>query len=53
METVWNEGATGADLREVVTRAVLRSADGHELSTDMLIRLARDCGYRPAAGQYL
>jgi hypothetical protein len=47
------DGATGADLREVVTRAVLRSANGHELSTDMLIRLARDCGYRPAAGQYL
>jgi hypothetical protein len=47
------DGATGADLREVVTRAVLRSATGHELTTDLLVRLARDSGYRPATGQYL
>jgi cell division protease FtsH len=47
------DGATGADLREVVTRAVLRSAAGRELTTDLMVRLARESGGRPAAGQYL
>ena len=46
------DGATGADLREVVTLAVLHAAT-LPLTTDLLIRLARGAGYRPAAGQYL
>jgi hypothetical protein len=46
------DGATGADLREVVTLAVLHAAT-LPLTTDLLLRLAREAGYRPAAGQYL
>ena len=55
-------GATGADLRELVTLAVLHTSrpstagggdDGGEVGTDLLLRLAADAGYRVPTGQYL
>jgi hypothetical protein len=53
------DGATGADLRELVTLAVLHpagpdSADGESgVTTDLLLRLAAEAGYHPPTGQYL
>lgn len=52
------EGATGADLRELVTLAVLhlaRMVDGGSgrVTTDLLIRLFRSGGDHATAGQYL
>lgn len=52
-------GATGADLRELVSGAVLRAAaterrgEAGELSTELLLELARERGPGPPPGQYL
>ena len=52
------DGATGAELRELVTLAVLhssrRAGDGSgAVDTDLLLRFARDAGYQVPTGQYL
>ena len=55
------DGATGADLRELVTLAVLHasaadgpSGDGTDgVTTDLLLRLAVEAGYQVSTGQYL
>jgi SpoVK/Ycf46/Vps4 family AAA+-type ATPase len=52
------DGATAADLRELVTLAVLHSSrqagDGSgAVGTDLLLRLAQDAGYQVPTGQYL
>lgn len=57
------DGATGADLRELVTLAVLHTAsrqDGNGdggrnagVTTDLLLRLAGEAGYHRPTGQYL
>jgi ATP-dependent 26S proteasome regulatory subunit len=52
------DGATGADLRELVTLAVLHTsrhcaADEGAVTTDLLLRLAAEAGYQLPIGQYL
>ena len=53
------DGATGADLRELVTLAVLHtsrpgaSGPAGAVDTALLLRLAADAGYRLPTGQYL
>jgi SpoVK/Ycf46/Vps4 family AAA+-type ATPase len=57
------DGATGADLRELVTLAVLHTASPQEtngdgdhdagVTTDLLLRLAGEAGYHLPTGQYL
>ena len=57
------DGATGADLRELVTLAVLHGSgfegphgDGDSntaLNTDLLLRLAGEAGYHVPTGPYL
>jgi len=52
------DGATGADLRELVTLAVLHTARPNgagpaAVTTDLLLRLAAEAGYQVPIGQYL
>ncbi len=52
------DGATGADLRELVTLAVLHTArsagaGSGQVSTGLLLRLAAEAGHRLPTGQYL
>jgi hypothetical protein len=57
------DGATGADLPELVTLAVLHTAGPEEgngggnrnagVTTDLLLRLASEAGYHLPTGQYL
>ena len=53
------DGATGADLRELVTLAVLHAtrpdgaAGDPPVATDLLLRLAAEAGYQPPTGLYL
>ncbi len=56
------EGATGADVRELVTLAVLHASravdrdpagDAPGVSTELLLRLAADAGYHSPTGLYL
>jgi hypothetical protein len=51
------DGATGADLNELVTLAVLHASrcagDDGAMTTDLLLRLAAEAGYHLPTGQYL